>query len=200
MIKIDNFDTINRLLDYTSEDDFYFCQIIKRKKDNSDLPRSEKIIKQYCLDRYDLSKCKFNIIKNCEEHNARAYINLNKRSYKNVAYEMNIRLAKYLIDKQYKSCENLFYSIVGETSYGNKRWFVDIDVKDRDIINSYINIIEDIKTSDDVSIIEIPTLNGVHLITSPFNSKLFSQECVINKLDNVDIHKNNGTLLYYVLR
>ena len=39
----------------------------------------------------------------------------------------------------------------------------------------------------------IDTLQGVHLITTPFNSKQFKETCK----DLIDIHKDNPTLLYY---
>ena len=38
----------------------------------------------------------------------------------------------------------------------------------------------------------IPTLNGSHLITSPFNTEEFMRD-----YPNFDIHKNNPTILYF---
>ncbi len=118
MKTIDNFDIISRLLNFKSEDDFYFCQIIKRRKDNPDLPRSEKLIKDYYLKEGDLEKCRDNIINTCELNNARAYFRLNKRNYKHVAYQMNVKLAKYLAEKQYKACEHLFRVCRGQAQQG----------------------------------------------------------------------------------
>ena len=44
---------------------------------------------------------------------------------------------------------------------------------------------------EDKIIAQIPTKNGVHLITKPFNKSEFSK---IHK--NIDIHKTNPTLLF----
>ncbi|WP_265091158.1 hypothetical protein, partial [Acinetobacter baumannii] len=38
---------------------------------------------------------------------------------------------------------------------------------------------------------EIPTMNGCHLITKPFNLQKFKE-----KFPEIDVHKNNPTILY----
>lgn len=198
MIKVDNFDIINRLLSYNSGDDFFYLEIIKRRKDNPDLPRSEKTIKKYYLTQGDLSKYKTNIIEACKLNNARAYINLNRRNFKDVAYEMNYQIAFYLKNKQYNACKGLFDTCCGKiNSDKNKKWVLDIDTKDREMINKYAQIVNDIRTSDESFAFEIPTINGVHIISSPFNHNLFAQECEIAKLRSIEIHKDNPTLLYF---
>lgn len=37
MIKVNNFEQIESLLDFTSSNDFYFVQIIQRKKENPEI-------------------------------------------------------------------------------------------------------------------------------------------------------------------
>jgi len=46
---------------------------------------------------------------------------------------------------------------------------------------------------------EIPTLNGIHLVSSPFNTQEFNNHLFWknNHLNYPDIQKNNPTLLYY---
>jgi hypothetical protein len=39
----------------------------------------------------------------------------------------------------------------------------------------------------------IPTKSGYHLITTPFNLQQFKE-----KYPDIDVHKNNSTLLYYL--
>ena len=43
----------------------------------------------------------------------------------------------------------------------------------------------------------IPTVNGYHLISNGFDRQQFSQKLMLYQLDQIDIHDNNPTLLYY---
>lgn len=43
----------------------------------------------------------------------------------------------------------------------------------------------------------IPTVNGYHLISNGFDRQQFSQKLALYQLDQIDIHDNNPTLLYY---
>jgi hypothetical protein len=190
-MKVDNFDIISRILDYQSEYDFYYLQIIKRRKDNPDLPRNEKLIRNYYLKEGDLEKYKESIINTCELNNARAYIRLNKRNYKDLTYQMNVKLAKYLQENQYEACENLFNSVCGQYhSSSNKKWLLDLDYKDKSSINWWKE-----KLSNNF-IIEIPTLNGYHIITTPFNIEEFKKSYYYFAT-MPEIHKDNPTLLYF---
>lgn len=38
---------------------------------------------------------------------------------------------------------------------------------------------------------------GIHVITLGFDLEQFKQQLAIAKLDNIDIHKDNPTILYY---
>lgn len=89
-VKIDNFDKVSKLMEYNSDDDFYFVQIIKRYKDN---PYGDKsmgnyrggawYLKSWRIKSVDeLTKLKPVIIQWCEDNNARAYITVNNRSMK----------------------------------------------------------------------------------------------------------------------
>ena len=213
-MKIDNFNKIQSLLSFDSEDDFYFLQIIKRRKDNPDLPRSEKLIRNYFIGSGDLEKCKKSIITICEVNNARAYFRLNRRSYKNVAHRMNVKLAQYLCDGQYRACETLFDSICGEYHCDpQKKWLIDIDsISYADVIpyyeiieklDNYKPLTETFSSKDGHKFCRehhyhiIKTLNGYHIITAPFNTQLFNQQCLINNLEIPEIHKDNPTLLYF---
>lgn len=44
---VDNFIQIKDLLKFDSADDFYFCQIIKRKKENKDIGNNSHVVKTY---------------------------------------------------------------------------------------------------------------------------------------------------------
>ena len=82
--------------------------------------------------------------------------------------------------------------------HGIKKWIVDIDTKDSNVINTIINIINECKGTPGNRILDsIPTVQGVHLLVYGFDIHQFRQLCIINKIPTPDIHKNNLTLLYY---
>lgn len=90
---IDNFDLISSLLKFNSDDDFYFVQIIQRKKDNPDsvngCNNSSRAIKVYYINSVEsLFKLKNEMIFFANHFNARVGINLNKRSYYKTAFNL----------------------------------------------------------------------------------------------------------------
>jgi len=46
---IDNLDKIKPLLNFESEDDFYYLQILQRKKENPELGSNSRVIKNYYI-------------------------------------------------------------------------------------------------------------------------------------------------------
>lgn len=70
------------MLDFSEDLDFYFIQILKRKsKGNPEMTKPCQIIRDfYIKSKEDLINQKDEIIKVCQENNARAYIRLNKRN------------------------------------------------------------------------------------------------------------------------
>ena len=67
---------------FESSDDFYFLQILKRKKEHPDLGSNSITVHTYYVNSLEHFKnIEKEVINLCEFHNARAYINLNKRSY-----------------------------------------------------------------------------------------------------------------------
>lgn len=82
--EIDNFDKVASALNAGDPDQFYFVQIIRRKKDNptakfnyAEYPKSWDI-----HNAQELMSIKDEIKKLCSMYNARAYIRLNPRSHK----------------------------------------------------------------------------------------------------------------------
>ena len=84
---IDNFGKIRDMLEFRNKDDFYFLQILQRKKDHvvdkvNGSNNNSRLIKAYYiknLEHFDFIKPE--IIKLCKLFNARAGINLNRRSF-----------------------------------------------------------------------------------------------------------------------
>jgi len=81
---IDNFDIIKNFIEnnVTMEyGDFLFVQILKRRKENPELKKDVNLIDTFFfIDIRDFDDYKEQIVNLCHEHNARAYIRLNKRN------------------------------------------------------------------------------------------------------------------------
>ena len=134
----------------------------------------------------------------CEMFNARAYINLNKKSYKQVSLKALEILAGKIAHEEY-DIRSLFESACGQTGAcdGQKTWIVDFDSKDLDELDRIKNIIDSIDPKGVSKIVEtVPTRHGYHLITRPFNKKAFYE--MYN--NSIDIHDNNPTCLYINLK
>jgi hypothetical protein len=189
---INNYEKIKPLLSFDSEDDFYFLQIIQRKKDNPEFKKSMDVKKSFYIASIErLEQLQPEIIDLCIYYKARAYIHLAKRSFEKVAFALLEKTAKCFMNRDFKSLKTAYDSCCG-TCPAEKKWIVDIDTKDRDcavVISNYINSIE--PTGENKIIALIETKNGCHIISKPFNCHKFSKV-----YPGIDIHKNNPTLLY----
>lgn len=195
---IDNFKLIEDLINFDdSGDSFYYLQVIKRKKDEN-VGKNNKVINSYyiCSKEY-LDEIKDEIITLCEAFNARAYFGLNRRSFKRIAFETLKEIGTLIYEERYKKIYKAYNSCAGSYSTGDKLWIVDID--DSNNTEEFMDrIIEEIRKCDsgweDPIVTTVPTINGVHIITRPFNT---NQLLPFSSKYNIDIHKNNPTLLYY---
>jgi hypothetical protein len=193
---INNLELIKPLLNFDNEDDFYMLYIFKRKKDQPEGERdnhqSVRTIRSYCIKSIEqLEKRYDEIIQLCEMFKARAYIHVQKQNHKDVALDMLVDLAQRIKSGQHQQ-QNLFDSVVGQMKTYEKRWIVDVDTKDEDIILNIRYIINTIRPEGLKVHRTIPTKNGYHLITDRFDVMEFKKH-----YPDIDIQKKNPTLLYY---
>jgi hypothetical protein len=163
---IDNINLIKPLLDFSDEGDFYMLYVMKRKKDQPEEERdnhqSVRTIKTYCIDSVEYLDKRYDEIKTlCEIFKARAYIHVQKQNHKNVSLEMMSLLANRIkngVNKQ----KNLFDTVVGQLKTNERRWIVDIDNKDEDILLGIMNYINEFCRPIGVKILKvIPTKMGI---------------------------------------
>jgi hypothetical protein len=196
---IDNFEQIKNMLVFESEDDFYHLQILKRKKENPELGSNSYTIKTYYVTSVEyLESKKAEIINLCQFNNARACINLNPRSFESVAFHTLRKVTDIIMNKDFKSVRKAYESVCGTYGTGkNKSWIVDIDMQDMNVVNRIAKLIDMLQPVTDDSKIKavLPTKNGYHLITSPFNAFEFNKYMSLQG-DVPDLHKNNPTILY----
>lgn len=193
---IHNIEIIKRLLRFSSEDDFYHLQILKRKKEHPELGSNSYVVKTYYVSSIEYLETKFpEIVALCNFHNARACINLNVRSYERLAFQMLKKVTDQIINKDYKSVRKAYESVAGEFGTGrDKKWIVDVDYGHHTTVD-YVNKLQDyIRTElpeGGEIFAKVPTKNGFHLITSPFRLDTFREV-----YPEIDVHKNNPTILY----
>lgn len=193
---IDNLELIKPLLNFSDPEDFYMLYVLKRKKDQPEGERdnhqSVRTIKSYCIGSIEHLEKRYEEIKQlCEMFKARAYIHVQKQNHKDVSLNMLAIFAERIRDGANKQ-QGLFDSVVGQIKTQEKRWVVDIDIKEKSFIEevaTFINVkCEPIR--DKINGI-IPTKNGYHLITGRFDTKTFSEQ-----YPEIQIQKKNPTLLF----
>lgn len=205
---IDNFELIKRLFYFNEANDMFFhLQLLRRGKDHPELSAANKLVQSWLIRSSEhLDSLKDEIIFLCEHYKARAYINVNGKDF----YKLNMLIMKKLADNIYTGNVvnpwHIYNSACGELHSSIKRWVIDIDTRDLDAKYEVLKEIDGIwlethpqdkgrlDTCNREGIYlyaEVPTLNGCHLITAPFNLQKFKE-----KLPGIDVHKNNPTILY----
>lgn len=203
--EVNNFDKITDFMSFNNKDEFYFLQVIQRKKDGNVTQvgnNGYRTIKTYYIySKEQLENKKDKIKELCLSNNARAYITLNKRNATKIALGCIAHYAQLVSEGNSNQGYRVYDSVCGklrDTAY-KPLWIVDLDSKDRDYINKMIEIINQCQGAESNKIKLInPTVNGVHLITIGFNVQQFNKLLDEEGLEHVDIQKDNPTLLYYV--
>lgn len=199
---VNNFEQIKALLDWDNADQFYFLQVIQRKKDAkpgtkvNGTNNNSRLIKAYYVKSIEyLEFIEPEVIELCKVFNARAGINLNKRSFEKTALQNLKLVTDNLINKNFDKVYKTYSSAAGKFSHDkNKKWIIDLDGDKEnsfDFIYNMNEIISNIEPIGDKTICRILSKSGSHLITSPFNLQKFKEE-----YPNIDIQKNNPTNLY----
>lgn len=193
---INNYNLIAPLLNFTEPDDFYMLYVLKRKKDQPEVEKqnhqSVRTLKTYCVTSLDYLKEREPEIIDLSEHfRARAYIHVNKLNHKKISLLMMERLAQRIRNNVINQ-KNLFDSIVGELHSDEKRWIVDCDSKDFDIVKAIGKSISECDPKGYGKILlRLPTKNGFHFITERFNRMQFA-----DLQPTVEIQAHNPTLYY----
>jgi hypothetical protein len=204
----DNFKLIRPLLKFESADDFYFLQILQRKKDGPG-PNGIKItgtnnksraIKSYCIGSLDyFDKIEDEVKHLCTYFNARAMIILAKKSYQKTALLHSCQVANHIMSNQFENIKNCYWSSCAKSPSDDKYFLIDIDAEDMDSLDMIKDTIENKVRNDKVPFgqrikAEIPSRSGMHLITHPFDTRILLKEYAKDKHEFV--HTNGPTILY----
>jgi hypothetical protein len=193
---IDNFELVKPMLKFDSDDDFYFIQILQRKKDNPNgvngSNNSSRLIKAYFINSVEhLDVFKDEMIFFANYFNARVGINLNKRSYEKTAFNTLKKTAELMHNKNYQMVKRAWNTSCGIHNGCDKIWLLDIDTKDAYFLNNVKTFVQAQKPIGDNILGVIPSKAGFHLITKGFDLRDFNKE-----YPEIEVHKNNPTNLY----
>lgn len=193
---IDNFEQIKGLLEWRSEDDFYFLQILQRKKDHKDGAKvngtnnNSRLVKAYYVK--DLEHLEFiepEVKELCKLFNARAGINLNRRSFKKMQLQHLRKITEQLLNKDHNKAHRAYNTVCGSyNDDSDKKWILDIDELDFDPTKLLLEV-QQAQPVGSKHIATIPSRAGFHIIVKPFNVMQVN-------LGECDLHKNNPTNLY----
>jgi len=204
MPKVDNISYFrDHLLDFQSDDDFYYAEIIIRKKDHpgeEDVTKSQQKIRDYFIDsveKYD--KCMEEAKVLCERAGARLYIIPAPKSYKKLTMESMRKLLDRIEGSDFRKSYKVFSSAASSTGSRSPWWVIDIDDKKLEDIGMEIyklkTFVEELRKEEDVMHM-IPTRSGWHAIIKPFDARRFEKENFNIAETLGEIKKNAPTLLY----
>lgn len=204
---IDNFEVLMNHMDFVSPNDRYIVHILRRTKDCRELAlelgsnESQRKIRSYCIESLDYLRRKMPAIKElCKECKARAYLVVQPKDN----FKCLLNLGKKILDtvqmQNYSvKPERLLWTAYGEMHTSRKKlWIIDLDrnemierwVEERgdekflncrewtlpQVVKFVKERVEEAKRNpNDVYV--VPTKNGWHVITPPFNLQAAQKEC-----------------------
>lgn len=195
---IDNLELIKPLLEFKSPDDFYYLQILQRKKENSELGSNSRVIKNYYIKSIEHLELRYQEIKDlCILFNARASIRLNRRSFEKVAFKTLQNIANSMSNKEYSFINKSYDRACGlGHNDKNKSWIIDVDKNELQFVDLIIESFQIVEPIGDKLITKIPSKTGIHLITKPFNVLEFTNNLKKHVDIHLDIQKDNPTNLF----
>jgi hypothetical protein len=195
-MEIDNLNLLLPFIQPESEDDFYYLQILQRKKENPELGSNSRVIKNYYIKSQDELLRKYDEIKKlCQVFNSRASLRLNKRSFYKVGFKAMENLAHTMANKDFDKLHSSYDRAVGLGHNDSiKKWIIDIDApqsNDSAYVEKMKVYIENQLPLGNKILNVVPSKTGIHLITTAFDLRTFHEE-----YPDTDIHKDNPTNLY----
>ena len=172
--------------------------VICRKKDIEGMKGNNRVIKDYYIfSLKDLEDRMDEIIKLCDLFQARAYIRLSRRNSETIAKKMIAELGLAFQNNSFQHLRKIYSTVVGKDKGLDNLRLIDVDFDSgvtfvTNPIRELGAILTDLKPIGEKIIASIPTKNGVHIITKPFDLQAFKEI-----FTQMEIHKNNPTLLYF---
>lgn len=204
-MEIDNFDILMQHIDFVDPNDRYIIHIMRRPKDCKELANAlganeaQRMIRTYFADSLEYIKAKIPAIKElCKSCNARAYLIVSPKDNFDCLMNLAQKTLETIRNKNYSvKPEHLLRQAYCENHKSrNKQWILDLD---NDEMTEYfvdknghpngskvwtkeevMKIVQDELEAcgkDPALAYTVPTRNGVHIITPPFNLKSANKKC-----------------------
>ena len=190
---IDNYALLVPLLKFESEDDFYYLQILQRKKENTEVGKNSNSVREFYIGNLEYLERKWSLIKAlCEVFNARACLRMNRRSWRQCALRSMEKIAGQIVCNDFRSVAKYYSRVAG--TYHNEtpaRWIVDLDENNLVLIHEIAEYINTLRPEGNKILATVPSKNGWHLLTNPFDVQEFNK-----KGYKVELHKDNPENLY----
>ena len=188
--------------DALKSDLFFDVQLIRRGKDNPNMPAANYTFKTYYIDSLNHFERYWDEIQTCcKLFGLRAYISVNAKSKKEARNKTCERIAHNIVINESRKPWKDFSSVCGSLEGVEKRWIVDVDdIENTDMMDYTSSICKIIRSCEnaygDPIITIIPTRSGFHIITHPFNMQKYKTLCAEQGIEAPDIKKNHITLLF----
>lgn len=164
-----------------TNDKFYVIELMRRGKDNPDLPAANIHFKNYyiyCWDDFD--KFMPEIIEICTIMRMRAYASVNWKSTKQIAMNTIASMATRAAQGDFKKIYAEWNSQTGLFSQRNENvWLLDLDDCNMNSheVSELCRVINNCRSQFDMNCITLlPTRSGCHLLTHPFDMKQFADD------------------------
>lgn len=167
------------------EEDYYCVMVFQRKKDLPELRKSTVCVFQDVTKLKHLREKISMYERIAEEHHARVYVSVNPRDLKKAKKDLLVRLIQ--TEEVANLHSQLFSSLMRCPVKEKKRFMIDIDTKEEETIS----LVYDSIPEDHITHV-LPTKNGLHLITKPFDIRLLYQS------DLVEFKKDGMTTIDYI--
>lgn len=184
-------------------DKFYVIELIRRGKDNPDMPAANYHFKSYHIYSWaDLKKYEQEIKDICNLLHCRAYASVNYKLMSQIALDTIAEETRRIAAHDYKQFDHIFESCRGKfVDKNNCLWVVDVDDNKSELFLTqlimYTNGIRS-KSKQNVLIV-FTTPSGYHLICHPFDFNQFMgtfRLCLGSNATIPEVKKNHLTLLY----
>lgn len=164
-----------------THDKFYVIELMRRGKDNPDMPAANVHFKNYYIYSWDdFDKYMPEIITLCDVMRMRAYASVNWKSTKQIALNTIAAMATRAAQGDFKKIYSEWASQTGHFSERNENiWILDCDDVDMNSpeIKALIDVVNDCRSQFAPNVIDVfPTRSGSHLLTHPFDIKEFSDK------------------------
>lgn len=186
-------------------DKYYVIELMRRGKDNPDLPAANYHFKNYYIYSWkDYNTYKEEIKTICRLFRLRAYASVNFKLMSQVALDTMAESARRISAHDFKKFYSIFESCSGKFHIrANSLWVIDIDDED---LEKWPNVIEDIRNIikndckskyDEPIVYKMPTRSGFHLITRPFDKMKFNKRFEELYHESAPVIKDNHLTLLF---